>query len=83
MTEYAERADRYLILIEGGPPSNYSAWSPDLPGCAATGDTVEEAVEHMRAAIAFHLEGLAEDGARIPEPSGPGVYVERKPRAVA
>jgi hypothetical protein len=37
----------------------------------------------MRAAIAFHLEGLVKDGARIPEPSGPGVYVEGKPRAVA
>jgi predicted RNase H-like HicB family nuclease len=78
-----KQADRYLILIEGGPPSNYSAWSADIPGCVATGATVEEAEREMRAAIAFHLEGLAEDGARIPEPSGPGVYVERKPRAVA
>jgi len=83
MTEYAERAERYLILIEGGPPSNYSAWSPDLPGCVATGETVKEAEREMRAAIAFHLEGLVEDGGRIPDPSGPGVYVERKPRAVA
>jgi predicted RNase H-like HicB family nuclease len=37
----------------------------------------------MRAAIAFHLEGLAEDGTEIPDPSGPGVYVERKTRAAA
>jgi len=37
----------------------------------------------MRAAIAFHLEGLTEDGMEIPEPSGPGVYVERNPRAAA
>jgi predicted RNase H-like HicB family nuclease len=83
MIDYAEQAHRYLILIEGGPPSNYSAWSPDLPGCVATGGSVEEAEHQMRAAIAFHLEGLVEDGAVIPEPSGPGVYVERKPRAVA
>jgi predicted RNase H-like HicB family nuclease len=33
--------ERYLILIEGGPPSNYSAWSPDVPGCVATGDTID------------------------------------------
>jgi predicted RNase H-like HicB family nuclease len=77
MTEFEKEARRYLILIEGGPPSNYSAWSPDLPGCAATGDTLEAVEREMRAAIALHLEGLAEDGEPIPEPSGPGVYVER------
>ena len=83
MTDYAEQAKDYLVLIEGGPPSNYSAWSPDLPGCAATGATLGEVEQEMRGAIAFHLEGLAADGASIPEPSGPGVYVERKPRAAA
>jgi predicted RNase H-like HicB family nuclease len=77
MTDFNEQAKRYLILIEGGPPSNYSAWSPDVPGCVATGDTLEEVEREMRAAIALHLEGLAEDGEPIPEPSGPGVYVER------
>ena len=77
MSDYSEQANRYLILIEGGPPSNYSAWSPDLPGCAATGETLEEVEREMRAAIAFHLEGLAQDGDPVPEPSGPGVYVER------
>lgn len=77
MSDYDEQAQRYLILVEGGPPSNYSAWSPDLPGCAATGDTLEEVEREMRAAIALHLEGLAQDGDPIPEPSGPGVYVER------
>ena len=40
MTDFSELAERYLILIEGGPPSNYSAWSPELPGCAATGATL-------------------------------------------
>jgi predicted RNase H-like HicB family nuclease len=77
MSDYDEQAQRYLILVEGGPPSNYSAWSPDLPGCAATGDTLEEVEREMRAAIALHLEGLDQDGDPIPEPSGPGVYVER------
>jgi predicted RNase H-like HicB family nuclease len=77
MSDFTEQAMRYLILIEGGPPSNYSAWSPELPGCVATGDTLEEVEREMRPAIALHLEGLAEDGEPIPEPSGPGVYVER------
>jgi predicted RNase H-like HicB family nuclease len=75
--------ERYLILIEGGPPSNYSAWSPDLLGCVSTGDTLEECIAEMREAIAFHLEGMAEDGETIPEPTGPGVYVEHTPAAAA
>jgi predicted RNase H-like HicB family nuclease len=83
MTDYGDLAQRYLILIEGGPPSNYSAWSPDLPGCVAAGETLEEVEREMRQAIAFHLEGLAADDAPLPDPSGPGVYVERKPRAAA
>jgi len=81
MSDYLEQAQRYLILVEGGPPSNHSAWSPDLPGCVATGATVEDVEREMRAAIALHLEGLAADGEPLPEASGPGVYVERKPAA--
>lgn len=69
--------ERYLILIEGGPPSNYSAWSPDVPGCVATGPTIEACVEEMREALAGHFDGMREDGEAIPEPSGPGVYIER------
>jgi predicted RNase H-like HicB family nuclease len=80
---YTEEAKKYVILIEGGPPSNYSAWSPDLPGCAATGATLEEVEVEMREAIAFHLEGLEEQGDRIPEPTGPGVYVARDPAPAA
>jgi predicted RNase H-like HicB family nuclease len=83
MSRYDEQANGYLILIEGGPPTNYSAWSPDLPGCVATGDSLEEVEREMRAAIALHLEGIVDDGGDIPKPSGPGVYVERPPRAAA
>jgi len=83
MTDFAAQAVHYLILIEGGPPSNYSAWSPDLPGCAATGATVEECEREMLEAISFHLEGLTEHGDPIPPPSGGGVYVERPPQAAA
>jgi predicted RNase H-like HicB family nuclease len=83
MTDGADSSSGYLILIEGGPPSNYSAWSPDLPGCVATGVTVDEAEARMREAIALHLEGLAADGAPLPDPSGAGVYVERRARSAA
>ncbi len=66
----------YLILIEGDGTTNYSAWSPDLPGCVSTGDTVEQTVTNMREAIELHLAGIAEDGDPIPQASGPGVYVD-------
>jgi predicted RNase H-like HicB family nuclease len=66
---------QYLILIEGGPPSNYSAWSPEVLGCVATGDTVEECVTEMRAALASHFDLMREYGEAIPEPGGAGVYV--------
>jgi predicted RNase H-like HicB family nuclease len=69
--------ERYLILVEGGPPSNYSAWSPDLPGCVATGSTIEQCIAEMRNAIAGHLDVMREHGETLPQPSGPGVYVER------
>jgi predicted RNase H-like HicB family nuclease len=48
--------------------NNYSAYVPDLPGCVATGDTVEEAEHEIREAIEFHIEGLIEDGLPIPQP---------------
>ncbi|HEX3432779.1 MAG TPA: type II toxin-antitoxin system HicB family antitoxin [Solirubrobacteraceae bacterium] len=75
-------SERYLILVGGGPPTNYGAWSPDVLGCVATGNTIEECVAEMRSALAFHLESMVEDGEAIPEPSGPGVYIERTTAAV-
>jgi predicted RNase H-like HicB family nuclease len=79
VTGHAGKAEQYLVLVDGGPPSNYSTWSPELPGCAATGETIDDVERAMRSAIAFHLDGLAEDGEPIPEPLGPGVYVARDP----
>lgn len=66
---------RYAIVIENAGP-NYSAYAPDLPGCAATGATVEEAQREIREAIEFHLEGLREDGLPIPPPSSAVGYVD-------
>jgi predicted RNase H-like HicB family nuclease len=80
---FRDRAEQYLILVEGGPPSNFSAWSPDLAGCAGVGDSIDECVSDMLDAIAFHLGGMASDGDPLPEGTGPGVYVARNPRAAA
>jgi predicted RNase H-like HicB family nuclease len=66
---------RYAMIIEKGE-RNYSAYLPDLPGCIATGKTVEEIRERMRKAIDMHLRGLREDGLPIPEPSSMAEYVE-------
>ncbi len=66
---------RYLVVIENAG-SNYSAYSPDLPGCVATGTTPEETKKNMAEAIEFHLEGMAKDGLPIPEPSSVAEYVE-------
>ena len=67
--------NRYLIVIENAG-ANFSAYSPDLPGCASTGATVEETKRNMEGAIGFHLEGLREDGLPVPEPSSIAEYVE-------
>ncbi|MBK6973581.1 MAG: type II toxin-antitoxin system HicB family antitoxin [Sterolibacteriaceae bacterium] len=59
---------RYAIVIEKAE-GNYSAYVPDLPGCVATGSSVAEAEQEVREAIQFHLDGLREDGADVPQPS--------------
>ena len=69
---------RYLIVIEEGE-HNLSAYVPDLPGCIATGKTREEVEQNMREAIAFHLEGMAEDGEPIPAPSTSAAYLDVTP----
>ena len=66
---------RYAIVIEGGD-GNWSAYVPDLPGCVATGDTLEEAEREIREAIAFHVEGMREDGLPLPRPTTEVTYVE-------
>jgi predicted RNase H-like HicB family nuclease len=65
----------YAIVIEKGA-ANYGAYVPDLPGCVAMGDTLEETEQNIREAIAFHLEGLREEGLPIPQPSSKVEYVE-------
>ena len=66
---------RYAIVIEQAE-GNYSAYVPDLPGCVATGATVEETENSMREAIEFHLDGMREDGLIIPTPFSRVEYVD-------
>ncbi|MFH1600653.1 MAG: type II toxin-antitoxin system HicB family antitoxin [Pseudomonadota bacterium] len=66
---------RYAIVIEKSE-NNYGAWAPDLPGCVAVGDSVEEVERLMREAIEFHLEGMREDGDPIPPPVARVNYVD-------
>ena len=66
---------KYLIVIEK-TPNNLSAFTPDLPGCVATGGTLSEIEERMRDAIRMHLDGMREDGLSIPEPSSIANYIQ-------
>lgn len=66
---------QYTILIEKGETS-YGAYVPDLPGCVAVGETVEEVRALIHEAIKFHLEGMKEDSLPIPEPTTHAEYVE-------
>ena len=66
---------RYAVVVElaGG---NYGAHAPDVPGCISTGATIEETLRRFQEALEFHLEGTAEDGDPIPEPTTVVDYVE-------
>lgn len=66
---------RYAIVIEKAQ-GNYSAYVPDIPGCVATGETVEETEQNLREAIRFHLDGIREDGLPIPEATTVCDYVD-------
>ncbi|HEX6054162.1 MAG TPA: type II toxin-antitoxin system HicB family antitoxin [Gemmatimonadaceae bacterium] len=66
---------RYLILIEP-TPTGFSAYSPDLPGCVATGVTRADVENNMREVVELHVVGLREDGEPVPPPSTSAAYVE-------
>lgn len=66
---------KYAVVIENSG-TNFSAYVPDLPGCVATGATVEETEKNIREAIEFHLDGMREDGTPVPPPSSRVDYVE-------
>lgn len=66
---------KYLIVIEK-TSTGFSVYSPDLDGCVSTGATRDEVERNMREAIAFHLDGLREEGQSVPEPHTYSAYVE-------
>lgn len=66
---------RYAIVIERAE-GNYSAYVPDLPGCVATGATLEEVEREIREAVSFHIEGMKEDGLPVPLPTSTVEYIE-------
>lgn len=69
---------RFLIVIEKAN-GNYSAYSPDLPGCVATGKTREQVIRNMQEAIGMHIQGLLEDNLPVPEPHSFAEYVSVSP----
>ena len=66
---------RYAVVIEKAG-ENYSAYVPDLPGCIATGPTVEAVERDIRDAIRFHIDGLKEDGLPVPPATSIAEYVD-------
>ncbi|WP_375458722.1 type II toxin-antitoxin system HicB family antitoxin [uncultured Enterovirga sp.] len=66
---------RYAVVIEEAG-EGYSAYVPDLPGCIATGRTIDVVEQEIREAMRFHLEGMAEDGVPVPRPTSRAEYIE-------
>ena len=67
------KAEMEMMMKANG---NYSAYSPDLPGCVATGVTLDKTLSRMKEAIQFHIEGLKTEGLVIPEPLSEAKYIE-------
>ena len=65
--------ETYLVVI-GKTATGYSAHCPDVLGCASVGKTVDEVLANMKKALAFHFDGMAEDGEPIPKPGGAALY---------
>jgi predicted RNase H-like HicB family nuclease len=59
---------KYVVVIEKGPTS-YGAYVPDLPGCVAVGESIDEVERLIQEAIEFHLDGMREDGIDVPPPT--------------
>ncbi len=62
------RKSRYLVRVNKDPDSDWGASVPDLPGCVATGKTIDTALRRIQAAIELHLEGMRDDGLKPPRP---------------
>lgn len=67
--------EKYLIVVEKGQ-TGFSAYSPDVLGCIATGKTMNQALANMKSALQLHLKGIIEDSEEIPMPKGTQSYLE-------
>jgi len=73
---------RYLVRINKDPDSDWGASVPDLPGCVATGKTIDQALQRIEGAIALHIRGMRQDGLTPPQPRQRAVTQKRTPRRV-
>lgn len=73
---------QYLVRINKDPDSDWGASVPDLPGCVATGKTIDLALRRIQGAIALHLRGLRDDGIKAPHPRHRSVTPRRTQRVV-
>ena len=73
---------QYLVRINKDPDSDWGASVPDLPGCVATGKTIDMALRRIQRAIALHLRGLREDGVKAPQPRHRSVTPRHTPQLV-
>lgn len=71
---------QYLVRISKDPGSDWGASVPDLPGCVATGKTIDSALRRIEGAIRLHLSGLRADGLRPPRPRARSVVPGRSPK---
>jgi predicted RNase H-like HicB family nuclease len=76
------RKFRYLVRVNRDPDSDWGASVPDLPGCVATGKTIDAVLRRIQAAIELHLRGMRADGLRIPRPRQRAVVPRRTSRQV-
>ena len=73
---------QYLVRIDKDAESDWGAWVPDLPGCVATGKTIDVTLRRIEKAIELHLRGMREDGLRPPRPRQRAVHPHRTRRQV-
>ena len=76
------RKRQYLVRINKDPDSDWGASVPDLPGCVATGKTIDTALRRIEKAVALHLRGMRADGLEPPQPRQRAVTPKRTPRRV-
>lgn len=73
---------QYLVRISRDPGSDWGASVPDLPGCVATGKTIDAALRRIQGAIELHLKGMLADGERIPRSRHRAIVPRRTRRQV-